>query len=122
MRVVEGGGGGVVLRDVAREVRADLRVELPHDHVRLGARLLVKRLELRLHGGDGRLHLRLLRVGQLERVRQHLREVMWPVMMSRTALVVRTLRAEKLAEGERRGRTEREWNPVVCFHVVVCFY
>lgn len=106
-----------------REERANLIVELLQDRVRLGPRLLVNRLELRLHGGDRRLHLRLLRIGQVERVGEHRGEVMRTVMMMRrTRLVVGTLGAGELTAGQRRDRTERERNQFVCFHVVVCFF
>ena len=84
---------------VSREQRANLCVQLLDDRLGRGARLLMDRVKLRLDCGDQRLHLGLLRIGQVEHVVQHRGHIRWTVVVPGFS-VAGCLRARQLPESE----------------------
>ena len=93
------------LQLLSREIGANLGVELLDDWLRRRSRLLMDRFKLRFDRVDERLHLGLLRIGQVEDVRQHRGHVRAAVMEA-GASVRRSFRAR---DGGKRedGRTAK---------------
>jgi hypothetical protein len=101
---------------VGIEERPDLVVQLFHDCIGLFVGLLMDGIELRLHRFDLGLHLRLLRIGQRERVGKHRGKVRRPVMESGRRWIVAWLCAgESPARHDGRRAEDDEF---VCFHFV----
>ena len=100
---------------VGREERPNLRVELLDNNLRFGPRLLMNRLQLRSHGSHERLDLALLRIGQLEHVRQHGGHVL-PPFVAEWRCIVGRLRPGELCHGEKSREAECDWNEFHFFH------
>lgn len=91
------------------EERPDLPVELLQDHVRVGARFLVNRSELRTSRGHERFDLALLRLGQLQHVGQHAGHLRRSFVAERRC-TSGSLPADELRPGEENREAKGDWN------------
>ena len=94
---------------VRREKWPDLCVELLENNPCFGPRFLMNRVQLRSHGRYERLDLGLLRIGQLQHMRQHCSHVR-SARMAEGRRIIWCLRTGKLCNGHESRNTKCDRN------------